>query len=104
MSDSTLTGNELFSAVVLTAKPGQAAALAEIGRRFAAACRRSEPGLKSIRIHQSVDNPADFLVYETFADAAAFKAHFETAHFKGIVEPEIVPIVSRRERTTYRSL
>ena len=67
---------------------------------------RSSAGgrLRSIRFHQSVDDPQVFLVYETFENEAAFKAHFETNHFKTIVEPELVPIVSKRERTTYRSL
>jgi quinol monooxygenase YgiN len=104
MSNSGITGNELFSAVELRAKPGQADALVEIQHRFMAACRQSEPGLRSIRVHQSVDDPEIFLVYETFENEAAFKAHFETNHFKTIVEPELVPIVSKRLRTTYRSL
>ncbi len=104
MSDSGITGNELFSAVELRAKPGQADALAETERRFMAACRKSEPGLRSIRLHQSIDDPQALLVYETFENEAAFKAHFEIDHFKTIVEPELVPIVSKPQRMTYRSL
>ena len=104
MADNSITEGEFFSTVELRAKPGEVEALVEIGRRFVTACRQSEPGLKAIRFHQSVDDPAVFLVYETFENEAAFKAHFETRHFKTIIESELVPKVSKRERVTYRSL
>lgn len=50
---------------------------------------RDEPGCFRFDIHQDVEVPTRFYLYEVYTDEAAFQAHLETPHFltwKGIVE------------------
>jgi hypothetical protein len=55
-------------------KEGQADAVAEILGRYLPQAQ-SDPGVKLFLIARAKDNPAQFLFYELFADAAAFEAH-----------------------------
>ena len=41
-----------------------------------------EPGNLRFDVHQSLDNPAQFLLYEVYRDAAAIDAHKETDHYQ----------------------
>jgi quinol monooxygenase YgiN len=43
---------------------------------------RLEPGVLALYSVSDKENPAHVLVFEMYADVAAYKAHLETAHFK----------------------
>ena len=62
---------------------------------------RSEPGCKLFMVNRSADDPRRFLLYEQFADKAAFEAHTATQPFKDIVLGQIVPLLENRVRDIY---
>jgi quinol monooxygenase YgiN len=47
---------------------------------------RDEPGCMNYMLLQNEGDPTDFTFVELWRDAAAFKAHLETAHFKSAAE------------------
>ncbi len=85
------------------AREGEADNVADILARFAPQAQQ-EQGVKLFLVHRSVTNPAQFLFYELFDDAAAFEAHQQTPHFKSLIVGEGVPRLTRRERTQYTVL
>ena len=85
------------------ARDSEAEAVADILARFAPQARQ-EPGVKLFLVHRAVENPAQFLFYELFEDAAAFEAHQQTPHFKTLIVGEGVPRLKRRERVQYAML
>jgi quinol monooxygenase YgiN len=85
------------------AREGEADTVADILARFAPQAQQ-EPGVKLFLVHRGKENPAQFLFYELFEDAAAFAAHQETAHFKSLILGEGVPRLARRERVQYSVL
>jgi quinol monooxygenase YgiN len=93
----------LAVAATWEARDGEADTVADILARFAPQARK-EPGVKLFLVHRGVENPAQFLFYELFEDAAAFAAHQQTAHFKALILGEGVPRLTRRERVQYAVL
>ena len=85
------------------AREGEGDAVAGILSRFAPQARQ-ESGVKLFLVHRAVENPAQFLFYELFEDAAAFEAHQQTPHFKALIQGEGLPRLSRRERVQYAML
>jgi quinol monooxygenase YgiN len=85
------------------AREGEADAVADILGQFAPQARQ-EPGVKLFLVHRALQNPAQFMFYELFEDAAAFEAHQKTAHFKALILGEGVPRLNRRERVQYAVL
>jgi quinol monooxygenase YgiN len=65
---------------------------------------RSEPGCLMYIVHQSVDDPRTFFLYEQYVDEAAFQAHRETEHFQELVLGEAVPLLESRSPTHYETL
>ncbi len=59
---------------------------------------RVEPGCLAFNIAYEKDNPAHIRVFEVYADADAFKAHLESAHFKKYAAAT-KDIVKSRKRT-----
>jgi quinol monooxygenase YgiN len=52
-------------------------------------------------VNRALDNPAHFLFFEVFDDAAAYEAHQQTPHFKALILEEGLPRLNRRERRQY---
>ena len=102
-SVSEAIGSGLLVVAQWEAKDGQADRVADILARFLPEAQR-EAGAKLFLISRAKDNPAQFLFYELFEDAAAFEAHQQTAHFKALILGEGVPRLSRRERVQYAVL
>ncbi|ADU51914.1 Antibiotic biosynthesis monooxygenase [Thermaerobacter marianensis DSM 12885] len=63
---------------------------------------RQEPGCRVYQVNRSVDNPDEFLLYEVYDDEGALKAHWQSPHFRRIIEETVVPLLERRERRFYR--
>jgi quinol monooxygenase YgiN len=75
----------------MRAKSGQEARLrAELLRLVAPT--RAEPGCIGYDLHQSQNDPALFLFYETWKSQADLDAHFETPHLKALAKilPEML--------------
>ncbi|MYZ46340.1 putative quinol monooxygenase [Propylenella binzhouense] len=75
--------------------PGNAATVTEILRDLAAQSRR-EPGVVRFVVHRAAEEPGSFLIYEEYADEAAFRAHRATAHFRDLVLGRAVPLLDAR--------
>lgn len=60
---------------VITAKPGQEAALHNALRAVAAHVAAHEPDTKGFYVSQSIETPSVFTTYERFKDAAAKDLH-----------------------------
>jgi len=58
---------------------------------------KSEPGCRAYIINRSVDDPNTFLLYERYADAAAFDAHRENPDFQRIIIGKVVPLLAKRK-------
>jgi quinol monooxygenase YgiN len=54
--------------------------LGAIGEQAAASLER-EPGCLRFDVCEVVDDPSRFVLYEIYADAAAYEAHGQTEHF-----------------------
>lgn len=63
--------------------------------------RADEPACKLYHASRSTDQDDLVMLYEHYEDIAAMEAHRETPHFKEIIEGQIVPLLSRREREVY---
>jgi quinol monooxygenase YgiN len=82
------------------AKEGQADEVERLARLMIPHSR-SEPGCRLFMVNRSPEDPRKFLLYEQFADKAAFDAHTQTAEFKEIVVGQIVPLLERRVRDVF---
>jgi quinol monooxygenase YgiN len=49
-------------------------------------------------VNRSADNPLHFVFYKVFMDAAAFKAHQQTLHFRTMILEEALPLLVHRTR------
>ena len=67
-------------------------ALAELGP-----LSREEPGCRHWIAHQDPATPLVFELFEVYADADAYRAHQESAHFQRHAVPTI-PLLASRER------
>jgi quinol monooxygenase YgiN len=99
MQSQTITGGLAVTAM-WEARDGEADTVADILARFAPQARR-EPGVQVFMVQRALDNPAHFLFFEVFDDAAAYEAHQQTPHFKALILGEGLPRLNRRERRQY---
>jgi len=89
--------------VRMTARAGEEEHAAELIGRLAEATH-TEPGNVHYIPHRAEDDPRVFLLYEQYADKAAFEAHGASEHFKTIAAGELFPLMESRERTFYETL
>jgi quinol monooxygenase YgiN len=81
--------------------PNEEESIAAVLRQFLPEARK-EAGVKQFQIHQNTSKPREFFFYEVFADAAAFMAHQQSAHFKRYILAEAIPKLAKRERSEFR--
>lgn len=62
---------------------------------------REEPGVLQFVAHRSEDDPNEFLLYEQYVSAQAFREHQQTAHFKELVLERAVPLLAQRQRQPF---
>ena len=92
--------NEGFVVMVrITAKEGEADAVAEILQSLAAPSM-AESGMKFFMPYRSPDDPTQFLVYELYEDAAGWDAHNASSHFLAAVD-DLVAKAAHRERIPF---
>jgi len=66
------------------------------------AATRAEPRCLGYTPHRSTEDPLDFLIYERYADEAAFEAHADSEHFKRLVLEDAVPnLLESRDRAFF---
>jgi quinol monooxygenase YgiN len=97
--DRTGTREDSMPSIIATLRvnPDRIEDAKKLFAELATGVRQNEPGTKAYVFHQRKDDPAAFVVYEKYADEAAFKAHQANlaqhgARFAGILagRPEIV--------------
>ena len=62
---------------------------------------RGEPGCRTFDVSVDPSDKTSVMLYEVYADEAAFRAHQETPHFKKYFA-EAVPLLASRERKFWR--
>ncbi len=82
-----------------TAKEGEEDAVLEALRSLAGPSR-AEPGCLYYQPCRDPENPRVFLIYEEYADEAAYKSHGESEHFQRLGFPTFDHLESR-ERAFY---
>lgn len=85
-------------------KAGRGDEVAAALRKMAPLVKQHEPGCTLYHANRSQDNPDLFLLYEQYADEAAFMGHRNTPHFQEIIEGTIVPLLEKRERELYEQV
>lgn len=93
--------NELVLVVNVKIKPDCVPQLMAELEKNATAARETEPGCKQFDILRDKDDPTKLLLYEVYADEAAFEAHQQTPHFKHYLANALQYLESR-ERAFYR--
>jgi len=56
----------------------------------------SEPGCRRFSVHQGLDDPTCFALYEEYDDPSAFDAHRQSAHFRNNIEGIVAPLLVER--------
>jgi quinol monooxygenase YgiN len=80
-----------------TAKPDEVDAVAA-GLTRITPLAQGEPGNLQYTVHRDPADPAVFVIYEQYADEAAFQAHVDAPHFKEIALGDLIPRLAARER------
>ncbi|HSD43153.1 MAG TPA: putative quinol monooxygenase [Burkholderiales bacterium] len=62
---------------------------------------RTEPGCRQFEVLVDKSDPTRLMLYEIYADDAAFEAHQQTPHFKHYLA-NAVPLLAARERAFMR--
>jgi quinol monooxygenase YgiN len=65
---------------------------------------RAEPGCLMWELHRDPENPRVFVVYEQYADPAAFEAHGASEHFRSHGLEDAIPRLESRERAFYETV
>ena len=69
---------------------------------------REEPGCLIYRVNRDAEDARVFarvfLLYEEYADEAAYRAHGESDHFRRLALEGAIPLLENRERSFYESL
>lgn len=79
------TNQEIHVIAELRAKPGQEMALRDV-LQTCVAPTRAEPENRRYTLHEDLDSPGHYFLYETWVSRDALKRHFETPHFKTLDE------------------
>jgi quinol monooxygenase YgiN len=85
--------------VEVTGKPGRGDAIAAVFMDMARLVAAHEPGCLRYDVARSRDLADDFVVWEIYADQAAFDAHRRTPHFQDLMEGTLAELVQDRARS-----
>lgn len=86
-----------------TAREGEGGRVADLLGRLAVPSRE-EPGCRFYQPCRDPENPAVFLIFEIYDDAAAFDTHGASEHFQQIAVGEAFGLLESRERAFYETL
>ena len=85
------------------ARPGEGDAVAAALTAHVAATR-AEPGCLQFDACRSVDDPDEFVLYETYRDEAAFESHRASPHFQRYIAGDVVPRLAERTWKRYTAV
>jgi quinol monooxygenase YgiN len=84
-------------------KPGEQEEVARVLRKHVADSK-AEPGCLEFTVHQSIDSPERFVLYERYTDEGAFEAHRTSPHFAANIEQAVIPLLAERTFSRYAIL
>jgi quinol monooxygenase YgiN len=87
--------------VTYNVKDGQVETVIDLLQQMSAAIKAAESGCALYQAVRSRDNGNELVLIEQYDSEASLAAHRETPHFKAIVEAQIIPLLSSRERRTF---
>ena len=92
--------------VVIARWTAQAGREAEVRRAIVEliAPSRAEPGSRCYQPSQDPGNPRVFVLFEVYADEAAYRAHAESDHFQQLAIEGAIPLLESREREYYETI
>ena len=90
-------------AVTYLIQEGRESEALELFRPLAEATR-AEPGCKMYVLHQALDEPRRFFLYEQYVDQAALDAHRSAPHFGKYAKGGLFPILESRSPELYTLL
>ncbi|MEM9522856.1 MAG: putative quinol monooxygenase [Pseudomonadota bacterium] len=91
----------MFAVVVtFTLKPGQRDVFMPLMLENALASKRNEPDCHRFDVCTDPAVPDMVLLYELYTDAAAFRRHLDTAHFKDF-DAAAAPLVAEKRVLTF---
>lgn len=70
-------------------------------RTMAQQVAKTEPGCRQYQIARSTEVADQLVLIEQYTDETALAAHRETAHFKDIIEAQVIPLLEKRERAFF---
>lgn len=82
------------------AQPGQASSVARAIANLVEPSR-AEPGCRIYQPHRDLDDRGVFLIYEQYADRAAYEAHCASEHFRRWATQQGIPLLEKRARGFY---
>ena len=85
------------------AREGEEAEVERVLRAMVPPTRR-EPGCITYVALRSEENPREFLLFEQYADSAAFEAHTSSEYFQRHVVADAIPRLESRVRRFYSVL
>lgn len=88
--------------VTFTVKPGRMPEFLPLMRIQARTSLEREPGCRQFDICTDADAPEAVFLYEIYDDAAAFRLHLDTAHFKTFDAAVAEMVAEKRVRTWHR--
>jgi quinol monooxygenase YgiN len=65
---------------------------------------RAEPGCRHYQPCRDREDPRRFLIFETYDDDEALRAHSESEHFQRLVLDEAVPLLEGRDRAFFETI
>ena len=86
------------------AQAGHEETVRQLLLQAAAAVRADEPGNLMYTAHQDPKAPAQFFIYEQYADQTALEAHRDSPHYQELVVKQIGPLLAERAVTFYQLL
>jgi quinol monooxygenase YgiN len=91
--------------IVLVAKyvvqPGHIDTVLDRLREMKPRVDAEEPGCTFYQVSRSTEQEDLVLLYEHYVDEDALLGHRDTAHFKEIIEGQVVPLLVERQRELY---
>jgi quinol monooxygenase YgiN len=65
---------------------------------------RKEPGCLQYIVHQSMENPLNFSIYEQYSDLESLQAHWKSPHFAWYIKGGIDALITTRTREMFQPL
>jgi len=93
----------LSLAVTWVAKEGMEEHTLGLFRQLAQASLR-EPGCAMFIVHQGIEDPRAFFIYEQYKDQTALDAHRAAPYFREIARGSLLACADRKEGVLYRTV